>query len=516
LRTGYLDKRTEEEEKKLFEGSQGANVQQTDSVETYDNLKVDIINKSQAKVPESQEQFQQLNLSPFLLDNIALNGYQRLTIIQRHVIPIIQNRINLMACSQTGSGKTASFLIPIIQDLLQTGPPDQSMPLEEYKKNRRAYPIALILAPTRELALQIYDESRKFSHLTGIQTKVIYGGKDSYEQHRYLTWEGCDILVATPGRLIDFMEKFVDFTFLKFIVLDEADRMLDMGFEPQIREIMAKSFEQAIHKESVHVSMLSATLPKQVKGLAEDYLRSYVYIGVGNQGKSGSISNCIKQQLVDICNENKNMILFELISKIEGKILIFCGTKRALSNAYNYLNSKNLFVAQIHGDLKQYEREAELQLFKSKCTIMLATDVASRGLDISDVSYVINYDLPTNIESYVHRIGRTGRIGKTGTAISFIDRTDEPMYYKLYKVLCDSKQEIPKWFEGLLGNQIIQRDRRPNYNRDDGSYGHRDRYRGEKKIVNGSDDCRKGYQKAYGDENLRTFEQENLNGNRCM
>jgi len=469
------------------------------------------VNKSQAKVPESQEKFERLNLSPFLLDNIAQIGYDRLTIIQRHVIPIIQNRINLMACSQTGSGKTASFLIPIIQDLLQTGPPDLKTPLEEYKKNRRAFPIALILAPTRELALQIYDESRKFSHLTGILTKVIYGGKDSYEQHRYLTWEGCDILVATPGRLLDFMDKFVDFSYLKFVVLDEADRMLDMGFEPQIREIMTKSFEQVIHKESVHVSMLSATLPKQVKNLAEDYLKSYVEIGVGNQGKSGSINNCIKQQLVDIRNENKNFVLFELISKLEGKLLIFCGTKRALSSAYNYLNSKNLFVAQIHGDLKQHEREAELQLFKNKCTIMLATDVASRGLDIPDVSYVINYDLPTNIESYVHRIGRTGRIGKAGTAISFIDRVDEPMYYKLYKVLCDSKQEVPKWFEALLGNQFVQRERRPHHNRSNGG-----RYRGEKKEVDGSDGCIKGYQRAYDNENFRGFEQENINGNRRM
>ncbi len=146
---------------------------------------------------------------------------------------------------------------------------------------------------------------------------------------------------------------------------------------------------------------------------------------------------------------------------------------------------------------------------------MLATDVASRGLDIPDVTYVVNYDLPTNIESYVHRIGRTGRIGKTGTAISFIDRVDEPMYYKLYKVLCDSKQDVPKWFEALLGNQFVQRDRRPSYhNRSNG--GPRDRYRGDKKEVDNGDGCRKGYQRAYDNENLRGFEQENINGNRCM
>jgi len=178
------------------------------------------------------------------------------------------------------------------------------------------------------------------------------------------------------------------------------------------------------------VAMFSATFPKEVRGLAEKYLQSYVYIGIGTDGKSGTVSKTIKQEIVDVRHQHKNQVLFDYVKNLEGKMLIFCATKKAVANVYTYLNSKNIFVSNIHGDLSQKDREAELGLFKNKCSILIATDVASRGLDIPDVAYVINYDLPTNIESYIHRIGRTGRIGKQGTSISFVSDFDEPLFGK--------------------------------------------------------------------------------------
>lgn len=459
LRTGHVDKEVEEEEKALFDTTKSANPL-VENVQNYDHLKVEVTNKFGLSVPPISDTFKDLNLAQCLMDNIDRCGYQKLTIIQRNSIPIITARLNIMASSQTGSGKTASFLIPIIQNLLNSGPPKNDVSKEEFKKTRKCYPLAVIMAPTRELAIQIHEEARKFCHLTGVLAKVIYGGKEAYNQQRYLSWDGCDILIATPGRLIDFMGRIVDFSFVRFIVLDEADRMLDMGFEPQIRDVMDKCFADT-QGEDITVAMFSATFPKEVRGLAEKYLQKYVYVGIGTEGKTGSVSKSIKQELIDARHQSKNLVLFDNIKNLDGKILIFCATKKAVANVYTYLSSKNLFVANIHGDLSQKDREAELGLFKTKCSILIATDVASRGLDIPDVAYVINYDLPTNIESYIHRIGRTGRIGKTGTAISFLADLDEPMFNKIYGVLKDSNQEIPQWFQELVRSRYQREERYP-------------------------------------------------------
>jgi ATP-dependent RNA helicase DDX3X len=466
LRTGHVDKEVEEEEKALFESNKSASINPlVENVQNYDHLKVEVTNKFGLTIPQIQDTFKDLSLSQCLMDNIERCGYQKLTIIQRNSIPIISSRLNIMASSQTGSGKTASFLIPIIQNLLNSGPPKNDVSKEEFKKTRKCYPLAVIMAPTRELAIQIHEEARKFCHLTGVLAKVIYGGKEAYNQQRYLSWDGCDILIATPGRLIDFMGRIVDFSFVRFIVLDEADRMLDMGFEPQIRDVMDKCFADT-QGEDITVAMFSATFPKEVRGLAEKYLQKYVYVGIGTEGKTGSVSKTIKQELIDVRHQSKNLILFDTIKNLDGKILIFCATKKAVANVYTYLSSKNLFVANIHGDLSQKDREAELGLFKSKCSILIATDVASRGLDIPDVAYVLNYDLPTNIESYIHRIGRTGRIGKAGTAISFLADLDEPMFSKVYGVLKDSNQEIPQWFQELVRSRYQREERYPqNQNR---------------------------------------------------
>lgn len=183
---------------------------------------------------------------------------------------------------------------------------------------------------------------------------------------------------------------------------------------------------------------------------------------------------------MDVRHTTKNQALFDYIKSLEGRILIFCATKRAVASVYTYLSSKNLFVANIHGDLSQKDREAELALFKNKCSILIATDVASRGLDIPDVAYVINYDLPTNIESYIHRIGRTGRIGKSGIAISFLTDLDEPMFNKLYNVMKDSNQEIPSWFNEQVRSKYDREERYPQQNRSGKPFHHKWRggYRG--------------------------------------
>lgn len=509
LRQGFIDKETEKEELQLFEEQRKLAEQKTEGVENYDDLKVEITNKTKVELPNFEEKFENLNLNEHLAENIKRCGYERLTIIQRHAIPLITSHINVMAASQTGSGKTASFLLPIIQNLIEKGPPNPDTKEVDYKKYRRSYPLAIILAPTRELALQIHEEARKFCHKTGILAKVIYGGKEPAIQQRYLQWDGCDILVATTGRLIDFMENYVSFDFVKYVVLDEADRMLDMGFEPQINEILGQVMTQSQNRDDLHVSMFSATFPKVVKGLAEKYLNDYVYINIGSTGKSGSVNKCIKQTLIDVRGDSKNMALFSLIKSLDGKVLVFCGTKRGVDTVYNYLSSKNLFVAQIHGDKNQREREDELALFKSKCSIMIATDVASRGLDIPDVSFVVNYDLPTNIESYIHRIGRTGRIGKQGNAISFLEEADHQMFLKLYNTFKDSEQEIPEWFQKEVDLKLEEQDSRAYRNgKSDNSY-YNKRGGGFSRGGGGGN----GFKRNYNNNNLNYNNNKYGNGN---
>jgi len=234
-----------------------------------------------------------------------------------------------------------------------------------------------------------------------------------------------------------------------------------MGFEIQIRKILKEALDDNPSKSSIQVLMFSATFPKEIKSFAETYLGNYVYVSIGG-GKIGSVNKCIKQEVVDVRGANKSQVLYDFIKNQDGKLLVFCATKKCVHNVFTYLSAKNLFVTQIHGDKSQDERERELDLFKTKCGIMIATDVASRGLDIPNVTFVVNYDLPSNIEDYIHRIGRTGRVGRMGTSISFVDVNDYPVLPKLHQLLTESGQQIPKWFNEL--NESVFDDKQSRFN----------------------------------------------------
>ena len=355
-----------------------------------------------------------------------------------------------MACAQTGSGKTAAFLLPTIDLMLREGPPTIGRGGSSFlNASRKAYPVTLVLAPTRELASQIYEESRKFCFKTGIRPVVVYGGADVRLQFRELE-KGCDLLVATPGRLMDLIDRArCSVEYVRHLIFDEADRMLDMGFEPQIRKIVEDSGMPETDRTS---TMFSATFAREVQHLARDFLYDYVFLTVGRVGATaGSITQNLRY--VEEFNKYREIrrILEEQVE--EGLTLIFVETKRKADEIENSLRDEGYPATSIHGDRAQWEREEALRLFKSgRLPILVATDVAARGLDIPNVNHVINFDLPTNIDDYVHRIGRTGRAGNQGTATSFVNESNRGILNELWATLEETKQEIPSWFQSMCSS----------------------------------------------------------------
>jgi ATP-dependent RNA helicase DDX3X len=414
----------------------------------YDKIPVEISGKGSSDFAPI-ERFRDAKLHHILIDNIDRCKYTRPTPVQKHSIPIIQAGRDLMACAQTGSGKTAAFLLPTIDLMLREGPPVLPPAPSGYMgASRKAYPVTLVMAPTRELASQIFEESRKFCFKTGIRSVVIYGGADVRTQFRELE-RGCDILVATPGRLMDLIDRArCSVQLVSHLIFDEADRMLDMGFEPQIRKIV----EDSGMPENRTSTMFSATFAKEVQHLARDFLCDYVYLTVGRVGATaGSITQSLRY--VDEFNKYREVcrILEEQIE--EGLTLIFVETKRKADEIENSLREDGYPATSIHGDRAQWEREEALRLFKSgRLPILVATDVAARGLDIPNVNHVINYDLPSNIDDYVHRIGRTGRAGNQGTATSFVNDSNRNILNELWATLEETKQEIPSWFQSMCSS----------------------------------------------------------------
>lgn len=428
-------KRDGKQEEELFNGpNTGINFDQ------YDDIPVDATGQD---VPASIEGFNEIDLGAHVRENIKLAGYARPTPVQKWAIPIIMQGRDLMACAQTGSGKTAAFLFPVISQLLLQGPPD--LP-QQNSRRPKAYPSSLVLAPTRELAIQIFDECRKFCYRTPLRPVVVYGGADITRQLRELE-NGCDILVATPGRLVDMIERGrVSLSCIKYLTLDEADRMLDMGFEHQIRHIVDGEDMTRI-EDGRCTLMFSATFPKEIQRLAGDFLDNYIFLCVG---RVGSTTESITQRVEHVSGHDKRTFLVDIISTVPGLTLIFVETKRSADALEQYLYDCGLPATSIHGDRSQREREAALHSFKSQKTpVLVATDVASRGLDIPNVMHVINYDLPNNIDDYVHRIGRTGRAGHEGLATAFISSNEGPILNDLRDLLIQSNQEVPDWFDQM-------------------------------------------------------------------
>lgn len=417
--------------------------------DNYDAIPVQLTGNGVELIKPIQR-FSEAKLTDSLFENLRRCGYERPTPVQKHSIPIVVSGRDLMACAQTGSGKTCAFMVPCLESLLRSGPP-----ANPNGANRRPKPMpcGLVLAPTRELAAQIHVEACKFAYETGIRCCIIYGGADMREQRMDLE-RGCDILIATPGRLTDMCDRSnVSLELVQFFILDEADRMLDMGFEPQVRQIVERTGmgrASAFPRQSM---MFSATFAREVQHMARDFLNDYVFITVG---RVGSASELITQTVVyagelkQKCRALEQAIKTKLTK--DGLAVVFVETKRAADTLELELHEAGVPVTAIHGDRSQAEREEALYAFKTGANpVLVATDVAARGLDIPNVTLVVNFDMPKQLDDYVHRIGRTGRAGRKGVAIAFVNERCNYLP-ELGDLLEEAKQEIPQWFSELCRN----------------------------------------------------------------
>ena len=356
--------------------------------------------------------FTELGLAESLLRAVSSLGYEKPTPIQAQVIPKMIAGLDIIGIAQTGTGKTAAFVLPILNRLAN----QKLGHVEGPKPGSRAF-TTLILAPTRELAQQIADSIREYGKFMKPRLGLVVGGANPTPQIRALA-TGVDIVVATPGRLLDHMRSGrarLDQT--SQIVLDEADQMLDMGFIPAIEEIMRKTSAKR------QTLLLSATMPKPIRTLAQAFMVTPEQISVSSVAKP---ADNIRQEVILINQADKSERLIELLAQREvERAIVFTRTKRGTDKLEKALNLAGLQSVGLHGDKTQGQRNKALAQFKSGARrILVATDVAARGLDVDEVSHVVNYDMPTVAESYVHRIGRTGRAGKSGVAISFCDHSE--------------------------------------------------------------------------------------------
>lgn len=406
-------------------------------------------------VPAPSMFFEEGGFPDYAMKEILKQGFPHPTPIQAQGWPIALSGRDLVGIAQTGSGKTLAYILPAIVHIIN-----------QPRLLRDEGPIVLVLAPTRELAQQIQQVANDFGQSVQVRNTCIFGGAPKGPQGRCLE-RGVEIAIATPGRLIDFLEK--DTTNLRrctYLVLDEADRMLDMGFEPQIRKII----EQI--RPDRQVLMWSATWPKEVQNLAEEFLHDYIQINIGSLSLSAN-HNIL--QIVDVCEEwEKNdkliTLLTEISSEEETKTIIFAETKRRVDEITKAINRAGWRALAIHGDKNQQDRDYVLNQFRmSTGGILVATDVAARGLDVEDVKFVINYDYPNNSEDYVHRIGRTGRSHNTGTAYTLFTPNNSAKAKDLMCVLQEANQVVnPKLlelaqcgmgFKGKYGRNRYGRDR---------------------------------------------------------
>ena len=352
--------------------------------------------------------FDQLNLVEPILKALKAEGYTTPTPIQQQAIPILLQGKDLLGCAQTGTGKTAAFAIPILQLLYK---------LEQKNPSKRRRIKALILTPTRELAIQIEESFNAYGKHTGLKPTVIFGGVSQHGQVDRLN-RGIDILIATPGRLLDLMQQgFVHLNELQFFVLDEADRMLDMGFVNDVKKVIAKLPTKR------HSLFFSATMPPVIQSLADSILHQPTKIEVT---PVSSTADTIVQSLYYVAKSDKKRLLIHLLQTEKiNSVLVFTRTKHGADRVVKDLDKAGIKAAAIHGNKSQNARQAALSDFKSgKIKVLLATDIASRGIDIDALSHVINFELPNIPETYVHRIGRTGRAGFNGIAFSFCDEEE--------------------------------------------------------------------------------------------
>lgn len=383
--------------------------------------------------------FTDLQLIEPILKALKTEGYTKPTPIQAEAIPLILQKKDILGCAQTGTGKTAAFAIPIIQLLHQSTIPNSGKP-----KVR-----SLIVTPTRELAIQIAESFQNYGAGTNLRYSVIFGGVNQFSQVQALH-RGVDVLIATPGRLLDLMnQNIVQLNTIEYFVLDEADRMLDMGFINDVKKIIAKL---PAKRQSL---FFSATMAPPIVLLAHTILRNPVKIEVTPQASTVDIIN---QELYYVDKENKRDLLKDiLLDKTIERALVFTRTKHGADKLVKELIKAHITSQAIHGNKSQNARQNALQNFKSKETrILVATDIAARGIDIDELTHVINYELPNIPESYVHRIGRTGRAGASGIAIAFCDAEEKEYVRDIQKLIGKQIPVIENHAYPLMNHTVIK------------------------------------------------------------
>lgn len=391
--------------------------------------------------------FENLNLIAPILQALKAEGYTTPTPIQKQAIPIVLNRKDLLGCAQTGTGKTAAFAIPIIQLLNADIQPAQG------KRTIRS----LVLTPTRELAIQIGESFESYGRNTKLKFKVIFGGVNQFSQVESLK-AGVDVLIATPGRLLDLMnQRHVDISKVQFFVLDEADRMLDMGFVHDVKKVIAKL---PVKRQSL---FFSATMPPAIVSLANSILVNPSKVEVT---PVSSTADTINQVVYFVDKENKRHLLKDILQdkKID-RALVFTRTKHGADKVTKDLIKAGIPSAAIHGNKSQNARQNALNDFKSKAIrVLVATDIAARGIDIDELTHVINYELPNIPESYVHRIGRTGRAGASGIAIAFCDAEEKEYLRDIEKLIGKQIPVIDNHSYPLMNHTVTKKTSKPQRN----------------------------------------------------
>jgi ATP-dependent RNA helicase RhlE len=361
--------------------------------------------REQAEYDPRPVAFETLGLEPSLIEGIRIRGFSATTPIQSAVIPIVMDGNDMIGCADTGTGKTAAFLLPILNRMLKA----RAAAPEE-----RGFTRVLILAPTRELCVQIEDDVQGFTYHTDLTSIAVYGGVPMDVQERALK-SGVDIVVATPGRLMDHMRSStVSFDKLDTLVLDEADRMMDMGFWPDVRRIVAALPDSAARQ----TMLFSATMPEEVMKLADEVVRRAKYVQIGT---AGGPARSITHTVENVPAGQKAEWLARFLRRTGGPVLVFVRTKSGAERLARRLAASGLKAAALHADRTQSQRSQAVEGFRSgRYRVLVATDVAARGLDIDGITHVINYEVPSNRETYVHRVGRTGRADATGTALTLV------------------------------------------------------------------------------------------------
>ena len=362
-------------------------------------------------------QFESLDIIEPILNALKEEGYTTPTPIQKEAIPIVLNGTDLLGCAQTGTGKTAAFAVPILQ-LLSSN-----------KSHHKTRPIrSLVVTPTRELAIQIEESFKAYGKHTGLTSTVIFGGVNQNKQVAALK-PGVDILIATPGRLLDLMNQgFITLKHIEIFVLDEADRMLDMGFIHDVKKLLKVLPKQ---RQSL---FFSATMPPDIVKLADTILHNPSKVEVT---PVSSTADTIQQYLYYVDKGNKNSLLLHLLQEEKMKtVLVFTRTKHGADKVVKFLVKHGITAEAIHGNKAQNARQRALNNFKAQTTrVLVATDIAARGIDVDELAYVINYEIPNISETYVHRIGRTGRAGANGTAFSFSDAEERKDVKNIEKLI---------------------------------------------------------------------------------